>query len=85
VITLAAPNLPRIRGTISGLTKPATVEMKGPIVGALTTSIGKDGSFEFPAATVGLYYLRVPELPELGTVHVVVDWKGAEVQLTAPR
>jgi hypothetical protein len=85
VITLNAPSgLPRIRGTISGLTRPATVEMQGPIVGALKTAIGKDGSFAFPAATPGLYYLRVPEVPELGTTHVVVTWQGGDVQLKAP-
>jgi hypothetical protein len=86
VLTLAVPDrLPRIRGTITGLTKTATVEMKGPIIGALTAPIGRDGSFEFPAATPGLYYLRIPEIPELGTTHVVVDWQGAEVKLAAPR
>ena len=86
VVTVKAPqNLPRIRGTIAGLTKPSTVEMKGPIVGALTTAIGKDGSFQFPAATPGLYYLRVPEAPELGTVHVAVTWQGdTNIQLKVP-
>ena len=82
VVTVAAPRgLPRIRGTIAGLTAPATVEMRGPIVGALRASLNKDGSFEFPAATPGLYYLQVPEAPQLGTTHVVVGWDGANVQL----
>jgi hypothetical protein len=86
VVTVNAPrNLPRVRGTIAGLTRPSTVEMKGPIVGVLTTAIGKDGSFQFPAATPGLYYLRVPEAPELGTVHVAVTWQGdTNVQLKVP-
>jgi hypothetical protein len=82
VVTVGAPRgLPNIRGTITGLTKPASVEMRGPIVGALKTALQADGSFEFPAATPGLYYLRVPEVPELGTTHVVVGWDGANVQL----
>jgi hypothetical protein len=86
VVTINAPrNLPRIRGTIAGLTKPSTVEMKGPIIGALTMAIARDGSFQFPAATPGLYYLRVPEAPELGTVHVAVTWQGdTNVQLKIP-
>ena len=85
VVTVSAPgNLPRVRGTIAGLNKPSTVEMRGPIVGALTTAIGKDGSFAFAAATPGLYYLRVPEAPELGTVPVVVSRPGADVQLKVP-
>jgi hypothetical protein len=85
VVTVTAPkDLPRIRGTIAGLTKPATVEMKGPIVGTLTATTGKDGSFAIAAATPGLYYLRVRELPQLGTTNVVVGWDGANIQLKAP-
>jgi hypothetical protein len=85
VVTIEAPrDLPRITGTIAGLGRPATVEMRGPIVGALTTAIGTDGSFEFAAATPGLYYLRVPEAPQLGTVPVVVSRPGAEIQLKIP-
>ena len=81
-LTVEAPrDLPSVRGVIAGLGRPATVEMRGPIVGALTTAIGKDGSFEFPAAAPGLYYLRVPEAPEIGTVPVVVSRPGAEIQL----
>jgi hypothetical protein len=82
VVTVEAPrDLPRVRGTIAGLTRPASVEMRGPIMGTLTTAVGKDGSFEFAAATPGLYYLRVPEVPEIGTVPVVVSYPGAEIQL----
>lgn len=85
VLTVDAPrDLPRVSGTIAGLGKPATVEMRGPIVGALTTTTGADGSFEFPAATPGLYYLRVPEAPALGTVPVVVSRPRAEIQLKVP-
>jgi hypothetical protein len=84
VVNVTAPkDLPRIRGTVSGLTKPVTVEMKGPIVGMLTATT-KNGSFEIPAATPGLYYVRVRELPQLGTTNVVVGWDGASIQLKAP-
>ncbi len=82
VLTVDGPrDLPWIRGTISGLTQPATVEMTGPIVGALKATLGQNGSFEFAAATPGLYNLRVPEAPALGTVPIVVSRPGAEIQL----
>jgi hypothetical protein len=85
VVTLRAPeSLPRVQGTITGLTKPATVEMRGPIVGTLSTKTGSDGRFEFAAATPGLYYLRVPEVPALGTVPVVVSGQGTEIRLKVP-
>jgi hypothetical protein len=85
VLTVRSPgDLPWIRGTIAGLTPPATVEMTGPIVGSLRASIGQNGSFVFPAATPGLYYLRVPEAPALGAVPVVVTRPGAEIQLKIP-
>ena len=78
------PDLPWIRGIISGLTQPATVEMTGPIVGMLKTTVSQNGSFEFPSATPGLYYLRVPEAPALGTVRVVVSRPGAEIRVSVP-
>ena len=85
LLTVNTPrDLPWIRGTITGLASPATVEMTGPIVGSLKSAVGPNGSFEFPAATPGLYYLRVPEAPALGTVNVVVTRPGAEIQLKAP-
>jgi hypothetical protein len=85
VVTVEAPrDLPRVRGTIAGLSKPASVEMRGPITGTLTAAVGKDGTFEFGAATPGLYYLRVPEAPEIGIVPVVVSRPGAEIQLKVP-
>ena len=84
VVNVTAPrDLPRIRGTITGLTKPVTVEMRGPIIGTLTATT-KNGSFEIPAATPGLYYLRIREIPQLGTTNVVVGWDGADIQLKAP-
>ena len=85
VLTVSGPSdLPWIRGTISGLAKPATVEMTGPIVGALRTTVGPNGSFEFASTAPGTYYLRVPEAPALGTVTVVVSRPGAEIQLKVP-
>ena len=84
VVNVTAPrDLPRIRGTIAGLSKPVTVELQGPIVGTLTATT-KNGTFEIPAATPGLYYMRVRELPQLGTTLVVVGWDGGNVQLKAP-
>jgi len=89
LITVAAPrDLPRIRGRVSGL--PAArlsstrVEISGPIVGALETSIRPDGSFEFPAATPGMYKLRLPQVPEFSPMNLVVTWKGADVQIAVP-
>jgi len=84
VVNVTAPrDLPRIRGTIAGLSKPVTVELQGPIIGTLTATT-KNGTFEIPAATPGLYYMRVRELPQLGTTLVVVGWDGGNVQLKAP-
>lgn len=84
VVNVTAPrDLPRIRGTIAGLSKPATVDLRGPIIGTLTVTT-KNGVFDIPAATPGLYYLTVREAPQLGTVHVVVGWDGANVQLKVP-
>ena len=86
-IALGTPrNLPSISGTITGLTRPATVEMRGPIVGVLKTDVGQGGTFRFPAAPPGVYSLRVPEVPELGTTRVVVTSQGAtDVQLKVPQ
>ena len=85
MINIAAPReLPAIRGTIAGLPPKATVEMRGPIIGTLTATPDQDGRFEIAAATPGLYYLRVPQVPSLGTPHVVVGWDGGVVNLKAP-
>ncbi len=85
VVNLNTPSdLPAIRGTIAGLTQPATVEMTGPIVGMLKTAVGQNGSFAFSAATPGVYYLRVPEVPALGSVPIVVTRPSADIQLKVP-
>ena len=89
VITVAAPRrLPRIRGRITGLSTarafPTTVEATGPIMGTLTTAVRPDGSFEFTAVTPGAYDLRLPQVPELAPITVVVDWDDTERQIAMP-
>jgi hypothetical protein len=89
VITVSAPRqLPRIRGRIAGLpnARPTStkVQLTGPIVGSLETSVGPDGSFEFPDVIPGLYNLKVSEIPGFAPVNVVVTWNDADVQLAAP-
>jgi hypothetical protein len=87
VITVKAPaNLPRLHGRISGAPANARVELAGPIVGTVTANIAADGTFTFPALVPGLYYLRVPQVPSLGTTNVVVTSQGTnEVVVGAPR
>ena len=89
VITVAAPRrLPRIRGRITGLANArlssTKVQMTGPIIGTLETPVLEDGSFEFAAATPGMYSLRLSQVPELAPVPVVVTWTDAEVQVVLP-
>jgi hypothetical protein len=89
VITVAAPRrLPRVHGQITGLANTrlssTKVQMTGPIVGSLETAVRQDGSFEFAAATPGLYSLRLAQVPELAPIPVVVTWSDAEVQVAVP-
>jgi hypothetical protein len=89
VITVAAPSqLPHVRGQITGLPNArlasAKVEMTGPIVGSIETAVRPDGSFEFAAATPGMYSLRLPDVPELKPMPVVVSWSDAQVQVSVP-
>ena len=89
VITVAAPRqLPHVRGRISGLANDrlasTKVEMTGPIVGAIETAVRPDGSFEFAAATPGMYSLRLPQVPELKPIPLVVSWSDADVQVAVP-
>ena len=86
VITVSAPQrLPRVHGSITGLANArlssTKVQMTGPIIGTLETSVLEDGSFEFPAATPGMYSLKLSQVPELAPVPVVVTWNDAEVQV----
>lgn len=89
VITVAAPrSLPRLRGRITGLSAarvaPATVEATGPIIGTLTTAVRPDGSFEFSALPPGAYELRLPQVPGVGPIAVVLDWNDVERQIAMP-
>jgi len=89
VITVSAPReLPRVGGQITGLApsraKPARVEMTGPIVGKVQATVQKDGSFTFGAMTPGRYDLRVPDVPDLTPISVVVGWDDVNVPLSVP-
>jgi hypothetical protein len=86
VITIKAPaQLPRLRGRVTGAPPGARVEMTGPIVGNVTTTLGANGAFEFPALVPGLYYLRIPQAPSLGTTNVAVTSQGtSEVEIPRP-
>jgi hypothetical protein len=88
VITVAAPrSLPAVRGRVTGLAAArlagARVELTGPIIGLLDAPVGQDGTFEFAAVPSGLYRVRLPQIPELAPMTIVVDSRGAEVQFTA--
>ena len=90
VITVAAPrSLPRVHGRITGLANArlssTKVQMTGPIIGSLETPVRQDGSFEFAAATPGMYSLRLAQVPELAPFPVVVTWSDAEVHVVVPR
>jgi hypothetical protein len=87
VITVGTPrNLPRIAGRIAaGGSAPATARVvaTGPIVGRVETPIRADGTFDFGPMPPGLYRLTVPQMPELATPDVVVEYPaGANVTLT---
>jgi hypothetical protein len=89
VVTVAAPRvLPKVRGRLSGLSPDRLgsthVELSGPIVGVLDTAVKPDGSFEFAAATPGDYRLRLPQVPELAPIYLVVTWSDAQVDVTVP-
>jgi hypothetical protein len=89
VITVSAPRaLPRVGGRITGLAtaqvKPTRVEMTGPIVGKVQANVEKDGSFTFGTMTPGRYDLRVPDVPALTPISVVVGWDPVTVPVTLP-
>jgi hypothetical protein len=87
VITVKAPKqLPRLRGRVTGAPANATAQITGPIVGSASAAIGADGSFEFPALVPGLYSLRIPQAPSLGTTVVAVTPQGVnEITIGPPR
>jgi hypothetical protein len=89
LITVAAPGvLPRVHGQITGQPDArvlsATVELTGPIVGSLQTPVRKDGSFEFAAVIPGVYRLRLPQIPDVAPIQVVVTSATAEVRVALP-
>lgn len=89
VITVAAPRqLPRLTGRIvdHDRNRPAPrVVITGPIVGSVEAAVQPDGSFEFAMLPPGLYRVRVPQMPEISEVQVVVDLAGADVRLLPRR
>jgi hypothetical protein len=89
VITVSAPRaLPPVTGRIAGVAtahaKPSRVEMTGPIVGKVQAEVQKDGSFTFGPMTPGRYDLRVPDVPGLTPISVVVGWDPVNVPVTLP-
>lgn len=89
VITVAAPrSLPAVKGGISGLPAArlagARVEMTGPIFGLVDTAVRADGTFEFAAVPPGLYSVRLPQIPELAPMTIVVNSTGGDVRFKAP-
>ena len=87
VITVTAPRaLPQVGGRITGLAtaqvKPARVEMTGPIIGKVQATVQNDGSFTFGPMTPGRYDLRVPDVPGLAPISVVVGWDPVNVPVS---
>ena len=86
VINVRAPRgLPHVRGRVissTGASAAASrVRLEGPIVGALETSVGANGVFDFAAVTPGHYTLSVPQSSQFAPRSVVVDWNDANVEL----
>jgi hypothetical protein len=89
VVTVAAPRvLPHVRGKITGLPQARLasthVELSGPIVGTLDTALRPDGTFDIPAATPGMYRFRLPQVPEVAPMNVVVTWSDQQVDVSVP-
>ena len=89
LITVSAPRgLPRVGGRIAGTgtaqVKPARIEMTGPIVGKVQADVQQDGSFSFGTMTPGRYDLRVPDVPGLAPISVVVGWDDVNVPVSLP-
>ena len=80
VITLATPQrLPQVRGRIAAAAGSPKVQMTGPIIGVLETTLQPDGSFTFPAVTPGRYSLTVPGAAGVPPIEVVIT--DADVQV----
>jgi hypothetical protein len=89
IINVSAPRqLPRMRGQVTGLANSqlasTKVEVTGPINGSLEAPLKPDGSFEFAALTPGMYRLRVPQVPAVTPMNVVVTWNDADIQVAVP-
>jgi len=84
VITVAAPKqLPRVHGRLPQAGGATKVQMTGPIVGLLETTLQSDGSFTFAAVTPGHYTLTVPGAAQIAPMSVVVT--DSDVEVTAPQ
>lgn len=91
VITVSAPSrLPKIHGTVTGLSAAqlasTKVEIAGELNSPLQADIKTDGSFEFPAVIPGLYRLKLTQVQNFPTMNVVVaDWETTEeVKVVVP-
>ncbi len=83
VITVSAPrNLPRVHGRLTGVSNAGTVEMTGPIVGKLSTTVQANGAFDFGTVTPGTYTLTVPQAPSVTPKLIVVQWSDVDVTVT---
>jgi len=90
VINVSAPRrLPKIHGSVTGLTAAqlasTKVEVTGEINGSLQAAIQQDGSFDFPALIPGLYKLRLTGVSGFPAMNVVVaGWDTTEVKVAVP-
>jgi hypothetical protein len=89
-ISVSAPHrLPKIHGTVTGLSAEqiatAKIELAGPIVGTLQAPVQKDGSFDFATVIPGLYRLRIPQVQALAPMEVTVaGWDTTQVRVAVP-
>jgi hypothetical protein len=84
VIAVASPRaMTALRGRVTGA-KTGRVAITGPIFGGLETALKADGSFEFSPIPSGLYRLSLPGVAAFMPMNVVVDWRGADIQIAAP-
>jgi hypothetical protein len=89
VVTVAARRtLPSLQGRITGVPAAklanAMVEMTAPsaIVGKVTARVQRNGTFEFPTLTPGLYFLTVPGITSTPIEVAVTDFGDNTVTVT---
>lgn len=89
VVTVAARRtLPSLRGRVTGVPAATlastSVEMTAPsaIVGKVTARVQRNGTFEFPALTPGLYFLTVPGVTRTPIEVAVTDFGENTVTVT---